>query len=932
MSEFSLPIFFLIISFQSKASSLPVPHKSSSQPCKIPNLKQIGSVNPIHELRPPSLRKMPNVTKDGTIMGNINVQCSSSGYVPSALNPAAMDKVDSVLQIRHMQAELKVPSKSKDYGTIEDHRKLNSILVHDYQQSTPRAEPNITEEISCMEDVEFQRSDDKYLMEQGSSLVFPPKNKEIQSHSFMKVSDASPEVQNGTAAEYIIFDALSDSGCEDQAKDDSTTFEMMSRPHVEDAQMLASDGKTDEIDDVKLSTSAPNNCQLAKIDSGSEKPEHQDLSNPCYIGEQVYQHDRLILNDSVLDGFDVFPEKSRQNNVLQSVESKEPERNGACTTESEISRNLYVIPPVMLDCRSNEVEMVDSPNVENIALISEDNRPVVENYNLDSQFRNDIHLHGQACLELQNMDEDQSRVALTAHDIKTTLKSGDSMSQLNLTMQVEAVSAKDTIEHGYLGFKGFDLSVESGCHAPQLQPEDDIIYCHQDTSMAEINFISDKIIASEEETNVLSGEIDDGKHNVQQAKQVMSCSSVEAHGVSFESSKSVEECHKYTTGNSEDISLKVNYCDGSELQSSPDLYKRGNLEEANREVDEGNDVIKEPVPGAPQDQSSVAHCRYSVDVNNAYELSGCPALQHPNIGAVKVSQEFKPRSNLNGTLLANNSFKEYEKTVNEYDSCGSEPKCSNACTEVAPAICDGRPDLGEKVDYSQLELAVTRTFMIEQSSDNVHSHSKSRDDSRLCNQAASVESDSSAKTTNEEDSVRTLASDSFEGELRLSHISDQTSSSESILQDNEVNILSSNTLAEDAETNILKSNHTLDSELQQELDDTMYPPEDKDAAKELYVPKSLDKVCLLTNLDATCNSVKNFKFPVSDCSKKSGSGRKQDALVIKPPSHAVPFSDEWLAAIEAAGEVTFFLGVQMHTRSSNTPLLLSSVCSILQLS
>lgn len=62
--------------------------------------------------------------------------------------------------------------------------------------------------------------------------------------------------------------------------------------------------------------------------------------------------------------------------------------------------------------------------------------------------------------------------------------------------------------------------------------------------------------------------------------------------------------------------------------------------------------------------------------------------------------------------------------------------------------------------------------------------------------------------------------------------------------------------------------------------------------------------------------MKIFKFPVSDFSKKSGSGRKQDALLIKSPSHAVPFSDEWLAAIEAAGEVTFFLlGVHVHTRS-----------------
>lgn len=32
---------------------------------------------------------------------------------------------------------------------------------------------------------------------------------------------------------------------------------------------------------------------------------------------------------------------------------------------------------------------------------------------------------------------------------------------------------------------------------------------------------------------------------------------------------------------------------------------------------------------------------------------------------------------------------------------------------------------------------------------------------------------------------------------------------------------------------------------------------------------------------------------------------KQEILVIKPPPYATPFSDEWLAAFEAAGEVCY---------------------------
>ena len=42
-------------------------------------------------------------------------------------------------------------------------------------------------------------------------------------------------------------------------------------------------------------------------------------------------------------------------------------------------------------------------------------------------------------------------------------------------------------------------------------------------------------------------------------------------------------------------------------------------------------------------------------------------------------------------------------------------------------------------------------------------------------------------------------------------------------------------------------------------------------------------------------------------SDKTGNDKKQDAPVIKPPLNAVPFSDEWLAAFEAAGEVILLL-------------------------
>lgn len=44
-------------------------------------------------------------------------------------------------------------------------------------------------------------------------------------------------------------------------------------------------------------------------------------------------------------------------------------------------------------------------------------------------------------------------------------------------------------------------------------------------------------------------------------------------------------------------------------------------------------------------------------------------------------------------------------------------------------------------------------------------------------------------------------------------------------------------------------------------------------------------------------------LPVSYVRGKTEIDEKQDNLVIKPPPYAAPFSDEWLAAFETAGEV-----------------------------
>ncbi|KAM1040310.1 hypothetical protein FF1_029564 [Malus domestica] len=913
---------------QPKPSSLPSPLKTSSQSCVIPNLRQAGPVDPIHEFQlSSSVGEKQNVTMDGTITGyndvtitgKNDVHCSSLDCsVLSIVNPATNKMVESFSLVTDMQkADLKVRSSPSNCDMTDNKQKFDMIPVHEDQISMGQAEPYITEKVVHME--KFKRNEDKLLSQRGTceqldeddnsmnvAFVLPPKIKdtdksqvtshlsstvkfpgvfgrvitdhqlledkpivspqknccvfsksksedassvnstsvsyvdqssgdrdnklhgeqgdlskpltcegdqmvwensgsftkecqtseEMQTYSCVKVADVSPKVQNSSATD---SDALCDSGFGDRSNNGGTFDKMSENPQEEDAQMLTLSGRlTDEMDDADRRTSASDNCQLVKTDCGNKKPEQLDLSNSCYIGEQVFQENILRLDDCVLDRFSTIPEESRQKIALQCVDLKETHGTGACRNESEVSKTLSLMPPAMPDCRSNGAAIVESQ--DNFASVLED-KAMVESYNLDP--RNDSQLNCQdCCLKLESVDEVQAIGEVTAMDA-SFWKSRDFTSQLNLKV------------------------------------------LFQDTSVEPNNLMGDKINFSGEEISVMNA-------SCLNAEDRILNQSPEVHVSSLEGRESFEEPLMDNTGNCADISSQVNDLGGSGSQSTHGLSKHKILDEENKQVDEGSDIMKELALGDLREHTSVSNYACSAVVNNVYEeVAGCPELHHPNIDVIRVSQDIYPGSCLNGTLLANNSSrKDFVETVhevvfNDYNACGSETKSSI----VGPAMHDCTPDLEEKADFLQMEVA------------EGFSH-----DYKLSSQAASLEADSFATTTTGETSVSTLALNAWGGELCSSVISDRTSSSGSILQDNEVNALKGN-LAEESEIDF--NNHTFNSELQHELEDSLHPAEDKEATNEL---------------------------------KKSGSDRKPEGLVIKPPSDAVPFSDEWLAALEAAGE------------------------------
>ncbi|XWS52728.1 hypothetical protein CRYUN_Cryun11dG0095300 [Craigia yunnanensis] len=96
-------------------------------------------------------------------------------------------------------------------------------------------------------------------------------------------------------------------------------------------------------------------------------------------------------------------------------------------------------------------------------------------------------------------------------------------------------------------------------------------------------------------------------------------------------------------------------------------------------------------------------------------------------------------------------------------------------------------------------------------------------------------------------------------------------------------------------TSSVKTNHTSSSGnvLQEEVN-----------RLENDVPQELNSAMIPVGANGrTTSSFRNMlKSDLFYGSENTGYDKKQDAPVVKPPPNAVPFSDEWLAAIEASGE------------------------------
>ncbi|CAK7339451.1 unnamed protein product [Dovyalis caffra] len=203
-----------------------------------------------------------------------------------------------------------------------------------------------------------------------------------------------------------------------------------------------------------------------------------------------------------------------------------------------------------------------------------------------------------------------------------------------------------------------------------------------------------------------------------------------------------------------------------------------------------------------------------------------------------------------------------------------ESRCYDVGTQVPPVIKDAGSDVDKNAEHA---------FMVDREPGFIETlpavenrkcsmDGKNRRDGKMIDEATSLEPNSFSVKSRHQISSPADNCDSklfcSLNEKSKSLVRKKEKPIRRIQQGAEADISNSNILPEEAQIKVPETSSGISKELQHELN-VMYPTEDEDATLSLQKPVN---------------------------------NKKQDASVIKPLRILVPFSDEWLAAFEDAGE------------------------------
>ncbi|XP_038706496.1 uncharacterized protein LOC120002020 isoform X2 [Tripterygium wilfordii] len=579
-----------------------------------------------------------------------------------------------------------------------------------------------------------------------------------------------------------------------------------------------------------------------------------------------------------------LPSFSHQESILENI--LRPEKSDACGSELK-SSPLCLIPSAVTDYGSNTEDIAQCLHMEDKLSSPLINESAIENCNSTGPQSLDIELQGTEDLErIENVKREDARsackdevtiVSPTNRDV-----AGSDLDKQHwspnfgpavVQAEVGALEISDIIAHERLEGKNHRISLRNHNDIYDLQSRDDVNHNQQSTLMGHYDWSSttrDRIVLPFEQAMSIkpwSHEDDKVSNNENHWRGSY-------EGLMFDKSRLSEESPKFNRGNSADVIPETKCSNGNGFEGADHLSHYIHAEKETTEVESFINVI-EKSPMEPAKSLAFEGCTSSVGCRDNPNTSKCfviindvseqredPRLPDPSPDAAQVSLSLSRLHSDDKFFFAGKSSSQESPERNElgvashaaselWDAC-AKLKFPDVCARVVPTILDGAVD--DKADRPQPE-----------------------NDARLVSTETNLNGGFDLFLNISEDQtseavgtcpkpIRCSSED-----LVLSRKINQRQSSGSIPQDIEVTLVESRIFPQ-VGTNVVEKRSYDGCQPQHELE------------------------------DAPC-SVEDDGAPV--LLKESDNEKKTDVLLMKPPPDAVPFSDEWLAAFEAAGEEIF---------------------------
>ncbi|KAJ4725959.1 Retrovirus-related Pol polyprotein from transposon TNT 1-94 [Melia azedarach] len=921
---------------QSKASASHSLSLRSNQACNVPesnisSSRKFGALNATHERAIPVPPKMPDMV-NGVTASDTRIPSSIKGSsIPTSLNTNSHDKMQSDLCIKEVEkVELNVSSKSNSLGILNNQKKLHSSCSDIDQQSLQNAGPSRNEKIH-MVDNESKSTDDKLpLYRAPSDQLKNDDNEGIAKIYPMSVDSSGTELENPLFVSHLQSTDITDNQCvEDKA------CNSLIRNHAASSESQSGDANSDSIkgtvkkqDDwlgsehnineqhktqaeetmpcttqvsiqgqkawinsVALPkenrSSELENCKTAKLVDAS--PEDKffnggvvESSHGRLETEYAKEGKRYVtgvnfctksqVRDAEEQSVDGILSAGRVETVLCSsaldkmvVDNVSESLIAANGSDLKILAAICSMPLPVQDCGFNMAEIAERSHEDNS----------ISGFT-DAQFNHDIELHSQTTSEESEMISKDKKInmvttviAKVSCDCSNSRGSGgceldlqhfetqpcvleQTKNSVEVNDMIAAMQAKnhyvidDVNEHKVIENTQYGLLMNKQYSNADLKSAYDISYCQQSTSKVHNDWMSNI------NTHIVCEQTVEGNQILQASDECLS-----------EDSMPLEDSRESNTGKVADVCLDVkSYCRRG-LESSQDLLEHEHVEERNEGVAGLDKTIeKSVVEDAPMQilESSLLvdsyNSNFKATVDDTCEQSPVRSLLDSDLEAAQSSLDARGLC-LSDKLIVNNySLEEYwdknlcgnlvDAVLGKSDGCGNESRSSVFCTQVAVPVMEGGIDEEQKADCPSEDDDVQNIQVNELKND-------------ILSEEASISLNNGSSNHQIKNELENPIFTTIDATM---------SSSGGVFQNIEVNVIKSDISTVDAETSISQRNGGSNCEMQLELEDAVLPTED--------------------------SNVIDFSNSRND--------KKQGNIVTKPPPHAVPFSDEWLAAFEAAGE------------------------------